>query len=182
MQALRAARNAGITVPKSVIDRAQDYLKKCTTARGGIIYSLAQGGQAGMGGERPALTAAAIACSFNAGQYDSPLARRWLEYCRAHLPDPRAGRTGQHDEYLHYYYAQALYCLGNDGYRRLFPQSRELERLTWAKYRQGMFDQLVASQSGDGSWTGGYIGPVFTTAVHLTILQLDNGTLPIYQR
>ena len=25
-------------------------------------------------------------------------------------------------------------------------------------------------------------GPVFTTACHLTILQLDNGTLPIYQR
>src|SRR5262249_14402460 len=44
MQALRAARNAGIVVPKGIIDKAHDYLKKCTTPRGGIIYSLAHRG------------------------------------------------------------------------------------------------------------------------------------------
>jgi len=31
-------------------------------------------------------------------------------------------------------------------------------------------------------WGQGYIGPVYTTATNLTILQLENGTLPIYQR
>ena len=37
-------------------------------------------------------------------------------------------------------------------------------------------------QNADGSWTGTPIGQVYTTCCYLTILQLDNGTLPIYQR
>jgi len=40
----------------------------------------------------------------------------------------------------------------------------------------------LAQQRGDGSWNGGYVGPVYATSAYLTILQLDNGTLPIYQR
>ena len=40
-----------------------------------------------------------------------------------------------------------------------------------------------AQNDRDGlSWPQGYIGPVYTTATNLTILQLDRGTLPIYQR
>ena len=181
VQALRAARNAGIVVPKSVIDKAQEYLKQSTTERGGVIYSLAQGGRGAMGGERTPLTAAAIACMFNAGQYDSPLVKKWVEFCRSHIPLGQAGRSG-HDEYMHYYYAQALYVLGDDGYQKLFPNSGESERPTWSKYRKAMYDKLIKSQQADGSWSGGYIGPVFSTAVHLTILQLDSGVLPIYQR
>ncbi|HEV3446481.1 MAG TPA: hypothetical protein VG099_17690, partial [Gemmataceae bacterium] len=84
--------------------------------------------------------------------------------------------------YTHYYYAQAIYVLGDEGYAKMFPESRESERLTWSKYRDTIFDYLAARQSSDGSWTQGYIGTLFTTACHLTILQLDNGTLPIYQR
>ena len=33
VQGLRAARNAGIVVPKSIIDKSQEYLKNCTTER-----------------------------------------------------------------------------------------------------------------------------------------------------
>ena len=48
-----------------------------------------------------------------------------------------------------------------------------------------MFDNLQRSQSSDGSWgssgTWG-IGGVYTAAIYCTILQLDKGTLPIYQR
>ena len=181
VQALRAARNAGIRVPKGVIDKAQEYLKNCTTQRGGVIYSLAHGGRAQVGGERPPLTAAAVACMFSAGEYNSPLAKQWLEYCRSAIPIAGVGRSG-HDEYMHYYYAQALYILGDDGYKKLFPDSKEADRLTWSKYKKAMFDHLIRSQNGDGSWSGGYIGPVFTTATHLTIMQLENGTLPIYQK
>ena len=42
---------------------------------------------------------------------------------------------------------------------------------------QDTFDNLIRSQQTDGSWTGGHVGPVFITAVHLSILQLDNATL-----
>jgi hypothetical protein len=181
MQALRAAKNAGIVVPKVIIDKALKYLENSTTEGGGVIYSLSQAGGRAMGGGQPALTAAAVACGFNAGQYHSPLAKRWLQFCQAHVPIGNVHRFN-HDEYTQYYYAQALYVLGDDGYARLFPQSRESERLTWSKYRKVMFDHLVRTQSADGSWNGGYIGQIFATTAYLTILQLDNGTLPIYQR
>jgi len=182
VQALRAARNAGIVVPKEIIDKAQDYLEKCTTAKGGVIYSLGRGGAgAAAGGERPPLTAAAVACMFSAGQYDAPIAKKWLKFCQTAIPIAQVGRAG-HDEYMHYYYAQVLYILGENGYARLFPESKPEERLTWQKYRKPMFEMIARTQQRDGSWTGGYIGPIFSTTVNLTILQLDKSTLPIYQR
>ena len=74
--------------------------------------------------------------------------------------------------------------LGENRYGEMFPDSREGDRLTWSKFRQRLFDSLTASgrQSSDGSWNGGYIGPIFSTCTYLTILQLDSATLPIYQR
>src|SRR5436190_4148630 len=119
VQALRAARNAGIVVPKEIIDKARDYLKKCTNAQGGIIYSLGGGGG---GDARPALTAAAIACGFSSGEYNSGEVKKWLKFCKDHIPLGRGARGG-HDEYTHYYYAQAMYTLGEDGYAKLFPES-----------------------------------------------------------
>ncbi len=177
VQAVRAARNAGIVVPKEIIDKAVKYLKD-STQNGGVIYSLAGGG----GGDgRPALTAAAISCGFSAGEYNSPLVKSWFKFCQQHIPLLGGGRFG-HDEYTHYYFAQAVYVLGDEGWAKMFPESREGDRLTWTKYRKSTFDNLIRSQGGDGSWSGGHVGPVFITAVHLTILQLDNATLPIYQR
>ncbi len=188
LQALRAARNAGITVEKEVIDKAIKYLKDCTTQRGGIIYSLTHGAPA-VGGERPPLTVAAVACSFNAGDYGSEYGKKWLKYCREYIPIQR-GRVS-HDEYQNYYYAQALYVLGDDRYAKLFPESRnnKADQLTWSEYKKVMFPYIKETQQRSqpgaksyGSWTGGYIGPIYTTCVNLTILQLENNTLPIYQR
>jgi len=180
LQGLRAARNAGIVVPKSIIDKSKEYLHKCTTPKGGIIYSLANGG-AFNGGERPPLTAAAVACSFSAGEYNDDYAKKWIEFCRTAIPIAQVTRGG-HDEYMHYYYAQALYVLGDKGYGKLFPKADEKDHLTWSKYKKPMFEHLVKTQASDGSWTGGYIGPIFTTSVYMTILQLESSTLPIYQR
>ncbi len=181
MQALRAAKNAGIVVPKSIIDKGMKYLENSTTESGGVIYSLAQSGGRAIGGGQPALTAAALACGQSAGEYSSPLTKRWLKFCQVHIPIANIQRFG-HDEYTHYYFAQCMYFLGDDGYARLFPQAAEGERMLWSKYRKAMFENLLKQQSGDGSWNGGYVGPVYATAAYLTILQLDNGTLPIYQR
>jgi hypothetical protein len=176
LQSLRAARNAGIAVPKKVIDI--DYLRKATTPGGSFMYSLSQPDQ----GERPALTAAALACMFTAGEYDSDLARKWIKLCQQTIPIGQLDRRIGHDEFTHYYYAQALYILGDGGYEKLFPGSKPAEQLTWSKYREAMFDALLARQSAEGSWGGSPIGPVYATACYLTILQLDNGALEIYQR
>jgi hypothetical protein len=181
VQALRACRNAGIAVPKGIIEQAQKYLKDCTTANGGVIYSLSNGG----GGERPALTAAAIACAFSSGDYNSAQVKKWFQFCRRSLPGVGAGRIG-HDEYTQYYWAQSVYLLGDDGWAKLFPDSASSERITWSKYRKDTFDFLSHAQNSDGSWSGsgnwGQIGPVYATAMALTIMQLDRATLPIYQR
>jgi hypothetical protein len=186
VQGLRAARNAGIIVPAEAIKDAVKYLKDSTTEQGGIQYSLAFAG-GGRGEGRPALTAAAIACGFNAGDYNSPEVRKWFKYCQNMLAVPGDGRRMGHDEYTHYYYAQAVYVLGEDRWAKLFPGTRAGDGLTWKKYRKALFDQIVRDQSRDGSWsaetwTARMVGPVYVTACYLTILQLDKAALPIYQR
>lgn len=184
LQALRAARNAGIPVPKESITKALDYLEACTTEKGGVIYQYygtTQGAQVGQ--ERPAITAAAVACGFSAGEYDTKLTRMWLRFCRDNIKFAR-GRVG-HEEYQSYYFSQAVYALGDDRFGKMFPDEPEERRLKWTPYRDAMIDHLVSGpgkQNEDGSWSTSYIGPVYSTAVNLAILQLEKGALPIYQR
>lgn len=179
VQALRAARLAGIDGTKEVLAKADDYLKKSTTAQGGLIYSLSSA----VGGERPALTAGALAARFKPGEYQDGLAREWLKFCQAHVPlgDPEKNKAG-FGEYTHLYLAQVVYGLGDDGYGKLFPDSKPSERLTWGGYRTNIFSALVSTQAKDGSWKSGSLGPVFPTACFLTILQLDAAAVPAYRR
>jgi hypothetical protein len=85
------------------------------------------------------------------------------------------------DEFLHFYYAQVMHRLGDDGWEKMFPGSPKNERLTWSAYRRARFDFLVRTQLLDGSWhsAGTGLGPVYPTAVHLAIMQLDNTPLPL---
>jgi hypothetical protein len=140
------------------------------------------GGMAAAGQERPALTAAAVACSFSAGQYDSELAKKWLQYCRTNIGID--GRRQGHDEYLQYYYGQAMYILGEDRWAKVFPNEKNSnEHMTWSKYKKEMYKHILGSQTADGSWpAGGWVGGHFATCAYLTLLQLDNGLLPIYSR
>jgi hypothetical protein len=174
LQALRAARNAGIAVPMEAIRDARKYLKDLTNGEGGVAYSMVNPGGPG----RPALTAAAIVCAFGVNDYNSDLVKKWFLFCRANIKP--VGELG-YDEYTHLYWAQALYLLGDDGWKKLFPDDKG-EELTWTKYRKATFDQLVRKQNMDGSWKGAYIGPVYSTAIHLTIMQLDRAMLPIYTK
>ncbi len=178
VQALRAARNAGIIVPAEAIKDSIKYLEQSTGPDGGVRYSLANGGG---GAGRPALTAAAISCGFSAGEYNNPLVKKWFQFCQTRIPLIGGARFG-HDEYTHYYYAQALYALGDNGYEKMFPGSKEADKLSWKKYRETTFDAMIKSQQSDGSWTGGQVGLVFITSVYLTIMQMDNGAIPLYQR
>ena len=53
----------------------------------------------------------------------------------------------------------------------------------WETYReQGDARTSSHEQNQEGYWDQGYMGPVYTTAMNLTILQLQRGVLPIYQR
>ena len=163
VQGLRGCRNAGVSVPKEIIDKAVTYIRKCTLPDGGVQYS-SKGG-----GGRPAITAAAIACLFNAGEYDSKYVPNLLKYCENNLGEI-ANQGFGHWHYAHYYYAQVLYREGGK---------------KWEDYREKVNAKLLGEANDNGKfaiWNQGYIGPVYTTAINLTILQLENGALPIYQR
>jgi hypothetical protein len=178
IRALRAARNAGIKVPPDAIKDAIAHLEDATSPQGGVVYSSACGAN---GEGRPVITAAAIACAFDAAQYNHPLVKKWLKFSQQHLPALGGNSRYGFEEYAHYYYAQTIYVLGENGYKKLFPGALESEVLTWTKYRKQTFDAIAGTQQADGSWTGGYIGPVFNTALRLSILQLDNAALPLHQ-
>lgn len=198
LQALRAARNAGIPVPKETIDKAVAYLDACTTNDGGIVYNYT-GGAGGQPG-RPALTAAALACGLSTGEFtkagavmrganppkglERPSVVKWFENCKKTIPVAK-GRVA-HEEYQMYYFSQAMYAIGDDKWGEMFPGDEKKDWLTWTKYKDAMVPYLLDSQDkGDGKWTGSgqwVQAPVFATAVNLTILQLDKGILPIYQR
>jgi len=167
VQGLRSCRNAGIAVPKEIIDKAVGYIHSCTLKDGGVQYS-SKGG-----GGRPAITAAAIACLYNAGEYDDDFVPRMQKYCRRHLGIHNQSNYG-HWHYAHFYYAQVQYRESGD---------------TWQNYRKATYAKLLREASparvptGEGvTWGQGYIGNVYTTALNLIILQLDNACLPIYQR
>jgi hypothetical protein len=160
VQGLRGCRNAGIPVPREIIDKAIAYIRNCTLPDGGVQYN-SRGG-----GGRPAITAAAIACLFNAGEYDSEYVPRLQAYCKKNLSNI-SNRGFGHWHYAHYYYAQVRYREGGE---------------SWDEYRDQIVARLVREANADGSWSQGYIGPVYTTSINLTILQLENAALPIYQR
>ncbi|MCE9561238.1 MAG: terpene cyclase/mutase family protein [Planctomycetes bacterium] len=182
LQALRAARNAGINVPRETIDKSLAYLEACTTPNGGLVYSYVSiNGKAAAGAERPPLTVAAVAGSFSAGQYKGELAKKWIKFCKEKIPVAK-GRIA-HDEYQSYYFAQFMYVLGDDRYGALFPKEDKADWLTWTKYKEAMYPYLIEQQDKKtGAWNSGFIGPVFGTSVNLAILQLDKAVLPIYQR
>lgn len=162
VQGLRACRNAGIPVPKEVIDRAVKYIERCTTSDGGVQYSIRGGGA------RPPITAAAVACLFNSGEYDNEFCQKLLKYCEKNLSV--GGNQNQlfgHWHYAHYYYAQVMYRQGDE---------------KWKKYSDELNKQILRGQSANGSWKEGHVGPVYVTAINCTMLLLDNGFLPIYQR
>ena len=52
----------------------------------------------------------------------------------------------------------------------------------WKTYSRTLNQNILRRQSANGSWTDGQVGPVYTTSMNATILQMENGYLPIYQR
>ncbi|MCG6158423.1 prenyltransferase/squalene oxidase repeat-containing protein [Rubinisphaera margarita] len=163
VQGLRACRNAGIPVPKEIIDQAKQYIKDCTTDKGGVQYSIRGGG------ERPPITAAAVAAMYSAGEYEeSDHVTKMLEFCKDNIWPSPSGNTNYfgHWHYTHYYYAQVMY------------RDPDL----WTRYFDDISRQILPKQNASGAWKEGHIGDVYTTAINATILQLDNGYVPIYQR
>lgn len=162
VQGLRGCRNAGIPVQSEIIERAKDYIYRCKNADGGISYSSRQ-----TGSSRPAITAAALAALYNAGDYDSEHVPDMWAYTKQSLHDlSDAARSFGHWHYTYLYYSQVVYRQGEE---------------LWLPFRVKLYDRIMADQHAEGYWEG-QIHPVYVTACNLIMLQLDRGYLPIYQR
>jgi hypothetical protein len=155
---LRAARNAGIPVPRAMIVSARKFLDQSVKANDPVGPS-------------------AAALGFAPAELGPARIKKWQPDGRVDAKAPGLGIPSLQ------YFAQGLlaYQLGEDGFGKLVPESRPDQRLTWSRYRLQMFLALVSTQNADGSWDDA-LGKEHGTAIRLSILQLENAALPIYQR
>jgi len=164
--ALRGARNAGILVPKEVVDRAIDYVKRSADPRsGGFYYQL--DAYLGMPSRTSfALTSAGVATLYGAGEYDSDELRRGLEFLIREWPRSYTATSTFDYFYGHYYGAQAAYQAGGR---------------YWAQWYARIRADLLDLQQEDGSWVD-LVGRNYATAMATIILQIPYRYLPILER
>jgi hypothetical protein len=161
VMALRAARNAGIRVPRETIDRAVEYIRACQNPDGGFRYMLSAGGSAWP------RTAAGVATLFYAGIYEDDAIDNGVEYLlRVALPG--ASHPSQaHYFYGQYYAVQAMYLAGGEPWQQWWPAIRE---------------ELIARQASNGGWLDHHAGGAYATAMSLIVLQMPKRYLPIFQK
>jgi hypothetical protein len=169
IMALRAARNAGIAVPKSNVDRCVAYVKACQDRLHGWFRYQKQGGFGDNQGF--ARTAAGVVALYSAGIYDGPEVEAGLKFLMQHKPTgagPRFVGPGLDIQYFygHYYAVQAMWVAGGAYWKEWFPAIR---------------DELLGRQQPDGSWSDG-VDSHYATAMACIILQIPNNYLPILQK
>lgn len=165
IMALRSARNAGVFVPKSAIDRCTTYVKACQDRMEGWFRYMKRGG--GGGGPQGFARTAAGVCALNAaGIYSGPEVEAGLKFLLRNKPGQGFGRPDIHYFYGHYYAVQAMWTAGGSYWTDWYPAIR---------------DELLGRQNPDGSWID-QICSHYGTAMACIILQVPNNYLPILQK
>ena len=115
INALRAARNAGLFVPKETVEACIDYVKQAQNPDGGFRYMLRGGSSAFP------RSAAGIVALYSAAVYDDDAVDDGIAYLKQHRPDDRFLRRLPHYFYGHYYAAQAMWIRGGDDWNGWYP-------------------------------------------------------------
>src|SRR4030095_9188208 len=167
VQALRAARNAGIAVDTNVIARAIEYVRRSQDDDGSFRYRINDT----VTQRTPARTPAAISTLNATGDYDSAVVDRGIKHLLGKFSERREYGTNRANEqfpvYERFYTAQAL------------RQYRDPEVFAdW--YRRERAMRLKSQAEGalqgvdvDGSWPDRY-GRVFATAVNCIVLRIED--------
>ncbi len=184
--ALRAARNIGIRVPKSVVDRAARYVvdSAVTDERNSRAYagpfvnfrdevgSFHYQKEDGSRSSFP-LTAAGVTALYGLGIYSDEAIDQGIAYLRRNLHEfnrqTGANRRGHYFFwYGHYYGVQAMYTAGGEA---------------WESYFSIVRDEILRMQESSGSFPNS-VGPgaAFGTAMGVLILEIPYRFLPIFQR
>jgi hypothetical protein len=182
--ALRAARNIGIRVPRSCVDRAAKYVVDSAvtseTQSRGIRFGIRTGAELGTFHYQKdvysrssfALTAAGVTALHGLGIYSDESIERGIAFLNRELRSFNHQRGGNHGHYFfwygHYYGVQAMYTAGSPYWKPYFEEVRE---------------QLLRMQTRSGSWPN-HTGPgeAFGTATAVLILEIPYRFLPIFQR
>ena len=180
--ALRAARNIGIRVPKSTVDRAARYVVDSAVTKGaggpgfGFNFNDVEVGTFHYQKEVYSrssfpLTAAGVTALYGLGIYSDELIRKGLDYLARNLSEFNRthAKSGHYFFwYGHYYGVQAMYTAGSP---------------YWEPYFEELRTALLSNQKPDGSWpneTGP--GPALGTAMAVLMLEIPYRFLPIFQR
>lgn len=157
---LLAARNAGIEVPDTAIDKAISYYTKMTSSSGQVAYS-------GLGGFDESLARISIATLVYSVAKRKDLTQ--FKSTLGYLVN-KVEFTGQSGfgwvNYQRYYQAQALFQGNVDA---------------WERWNKLLIRQLKTSQLPDGSFPGQH-GASISTSMSLLSLALNYRLLPIYER
>ncbi len=166
LMALRAAKNAGIQVPKAAIDAAVGYIKRSFKADNrnsnkpvGFSYEVSQA---------PVWSTAAegLLALQVCGEYEAPEVTATADWL---LRNPPKTSTNWF-YYGTYYYAQSMYQRGGE-------HAEESSKR--------VLEVLLPLQEADGSWksiSGNESSRVYRTAMALLSLSVKYHYLPIYQR
>ncbi len=169
IMALRAARNAGLFIEKSVVDRCVQYVKACQDRKEGWFrYQKQGGGGFGIDNQAFARTAAGVCALYSAGIYEGDEITAGLKYLMGYLKNNRNMGQDFHYFYGHYYAVQAMWTAGGSYWSAWFP---------WIR------DELVSRQKAqnNGAWRD-QICEHYGTAMACLILQIPNNYLPIFQK
>ena len=173
VMSLRAAKNAGLEIPKEAIDKAVAYIKRSyrsdRDAQGQPLNMEAAFSYEPHGGRANFSTTAAGILSLQVcGQYEAAEVIGGANYLMKNPPEPKEPWF----YYGTYYYAQGMYQRGG-------------EQASVA--RQKTEQMLLELQQPDGSWqprngNERSAGPVYATALALLSLSVNYHFLPIYQK
>lgn len=184
VQALRAAKNAGISVAKQVIDRGLSYLVMCQNRQGGIIYKYNPAG-AFYGKAEPAISAAACTAFYMCGVYPSARTdtfsglRGAAARCQAYVNRTFAMSLAPDDIqyypfYTYLYLAQTKWFEGGNGWE-----------LHYAAMKAWLLDEKNKYRDPERpAWLGDTASGnrFYCTAAALLILQIPYKHLPILQK
>ena len=169
LMSLRAAKNAGLEVPKEAIEQGVQYVRNCYSSRykNGVPIEKDRGfGYEAGGWHKFSTTTAGLLSMQVCGQYEAPEVIGASNYLLKNPP-----RWG--DEWFFYgtyYYAQGMAQRGG-----------EYASTSKQKTASIMLDR----QNRDGAWRsheGHGAGSIYTTALALLSLSVHHNYLPIYQR
>lgn len=183
LQALFAARKAGIEVPRRAIDNGVQHLVRATNRRGEVVYSI-YNAQADENGGQPMNSAAAAAVILMSDRHRPAQLPQWTRHGVSTSAQMLQFLRNNPNSVLqhHFYLSRAAFALGESGHAQLEPDGRDTDRLRWSTQRATIHKALKGIQAKDGSWPDPNFGPVSTTALALIVLQLDNDYLPAFSR